>query len=264
MAKNATKSPTRKNTLERFYISEVTDKKTKKIIFRFKKANQKTHREYEEFNDAVSEFIRISETTANNTRVWFHREGAYRGSVDLEKARKMLIRLAETKVANEEVIEFIEHENLVDKPTSKTTEILAIQKTVDLEEESKYVEFDVANRETMKASEVSLQDLVISSAYDVEIEQMLPNNDNLDIYFRLKKDDQKSSTVVRTLSGFKRSVEPVIIPEEITEAPTETQEASKPAKKRDTTLLGWIIFLSIAVVVNIIFIILLATKVIAV
>ncbi|CRH45803.1 Uncharacterised protein [Mycoplasmopsis arginini] len=57
-----------KSTLERFYISEKFDD-DKKVSFNFKKANQKISGNFNEFVDAVLEFIRVSEKTKNDTRV---------------------------------------------------------------------------------------------------------------------------------------------------------------------------------------------------
>lgn len=108
----------KKSSLEKYYISEKFDA-DRNISFNFKKANQKISGNFPNFLDAVSEFIKVSEKTDNNTRCWFHRDGAYRGSVDLAKAKVIVSKVSEAKVQNHEAIEFIEKENLVDKAPKK-------------------------------------------------------------------------------------------------------------------------------------------------
>lgn len=107
-----------KSTLEKYYISEKFDA-DRNISFNFKKANQKISGNFANFLEAVEEFIKVSEKSKNDTRVWFHRDGAYRGSVDLAKAKVIVSKVSEHKVENTKAIEFIEKENLVDKATPK-------------------------------------------------------------------------------------------------------------------------------------------------
>ncbi|MGX9339604.1 50S ribosomal protein L4 [Mycoplasma sp. 332] len=103
--------------VDKYYISEKFDK-DRNISFNFKKAKEKVSGNFAEFIDAVNEFINVSEKSKNSTRVWFHRNGAYSGSVDVEKARIIANRVIEAKVESKDAIEFIEKENLVDKPAS--------------------------------------------------------------------------------------------------------------------------------------------------
>ncbi|KUH47242.1 50S ribosomal protein L4 [Mycoplasmopsis meleagridis] len=107
-----------KSTLEKYYISEKFDK-ARNVTFNLKKANVKRHTNFPTFVSAVEEFIKLSEKSKNDTRVWFHRDGAYRGSVGLEKARIIVNKVGEDKVKDHEAIEYIEKENLVDKPAPK-------------------------------------------------------------------------------------------------------------------------------------------------
>ncbi|BAP39726.1 50S ribosomal protein L4 [Metamycoplasma canadense] len=106
------------SVVEKFYISETFDK-DRNISFNFKKAKEKVSGNFVNFIDAVNEFINVSEKTENDTRVWFHRNGAYSGSVDLEKARIIANKVLEAKISNEKAIEYIEQENLVDKSAPK-------------------------------------------------------------------------------------------------------------------------------------------------
>lgn len=109
---------TTKSTLEKFYISEKFDK-ARNLSFNFKKANQKTAKNFPTFIAAVEEFIAVSEKSKNDTRVWFHRDGAYRGSVGLEKAKVIVNKVTESDVKDHEAIDFIEKQDLVDKPAPK-------------------------------------------------------------------------------------------------------------------------------------------------
>lgn len=104
--------------VDKYYISETFDK-DRNISFNFKKAKEKVSGNFANFIDAVNEFINVSEKSENDTRVWFHRNGAYSGSVNLEKARIIANRVLEAHVENENTIEFIEKENLVDKSVAK-------------------------------------------------------------------------------------------------------------------------------------------------
>lgn len=104
--------------VDKYYISETFDKDIN-ISFNFKKAKEKVSGNFANFIDAVNEFINVSEKSENDTRVWFHRNGAYSGSVNLEKARIIANRVLEAHVENENAIEFIEKENLVDKSVAK-------------------------------------------------------------------------------------------------------------------------------------------------
>ncbi|WP_412031288.1 hypothetical protein [Metamycoplasma buccale] len=108
--------------LQRFYISEKWDGKNKDVIyFNFKMANSKNGKRFDEFLDAVKEFITVSQTTNKKTRVWFHRDGAYRGSVDITKAEVIVRQLESTRIDNEKVITYLEENKLVDKPEPKET-----------------------------------------------------------------------------------------------------------------------------------------------
>lgn len=104
--------------VDKYYISETFDK-DRNISFNFKKAKEKVSGNFANFIDAVNEFINVSEKSENDTRVWFHRNGTYSGSVNLEKARIIANRVLEAHVENENAIEFIEKENLVDKSVAK-------------------------------------------------------------------------------------------------------------------------------------------------
>ncbi|WP_369085952.1 hypothetical protein AB5V95_00450 [Metamycoplasma spumans] len=182
----------KKSTLEKYYISEAFDK-DRNVSFNFKKANQKISGNFAEFTDAVEKYIQVSELTQNDTRVWFHRDGAYRGSVGIEKARLIIEKVKEKQVKNQDVITYIEQENLVDKPAPKA---------VDLDEKASEVSFYVENVEGKKASEVKAEDIKAESEYPVVVEKIVANEESLDIYYHIKNKNKKSATTVSTLTGF--------------------------------------------------------------
>lgn len=182
----------KKSTLEKYYISEAFDK-NRNVSFNFKKANQKISGNFQEFTEAVEKFIKVSEQTENDTRVWFHRDGAYRGSVGIEKARLIVERVKEKQVKNEDVITYIETENLVDKPAPKV---------IDLDEKASEVTFYVEDLETKKASEVKAEDIKAQSEYPVVIEKIVANDGSLEIFYHLRNKTKNSSTTSKTLEGF--------------------------------------------------------------
>ncbi|VEU78046.1 50S ribosomal protein L4 [Mycoplasmopsis columbinasalis] len=105
-------------SLEKYYIAEKFDKE-RNISFNFKKANQKTPENFKTFIAAVEHYIAIGEKSELPTRVWFHRDGAYRGSVSVDKARIIVKEVRTSKVEDTKAIEFIETKNLVEKPVPK-------------------------------------------------------------------------------------------------------------------------------------------------
>ncbi|TPI01850.1 50S ribosomal protein L4 [Mycoplasma struthionis] len=115
--------------LDKYYISEKFDDE-RNITFNFKQANKKISGNFPNFVEAVEHFIEVAEKSKNNSRVWFHRDGAYRGSVEIEKARIIVSKVSEAKVQNHEAITFIEKENLVDKAEPKKTKTVKVSKDV--------------------------------------------------------------------------------------------------------------------------------------
>ncbi|UUD35043.1 hypothetical protein NPA07_04530 [Mycoplasmopsis caviae] len=229
--KSTVKKTTRKSTLEKYYISEKLIKKTNNIEFNFKKAKEKNFKTYSDFVDALNEFIKVSEASKNETRVWFHRNGAYRGSVDWAKAKIILERLSENKVENEQVIEYLEQENLVDKPESKKVEIVDEVTKSDLNEEATKVEFFVPNAQLIYANDITKDDIVFSTPeqdYLVNITNIMAHDDQLDIEYVLERSSEQSAYYVKTLSGFKSNeVVEEVISQPIIEQESVVEETSK-------------------------------------
>ncbi|AZZ65592.1 50S ribosomal protein L4 [Metamycoplasma phocicerebrale] len=144
------------SVVEKYYISEKFDK-NRNISFNFKKAKEKISGNFANFLDAVNEFINVSEKSKNSSRVWFHRNGAYSGSVDLEKAIIIANRVSEAKIENEKAIEYIEKENLIDKPAPK------VVKTVKSTENSKPKKEDLSN---LPKSVFGLEKIHTQSVFD--------------------------------------------------------------------------------------------------
>ncbi|ENY68837.1 50S ribosomal protein L4 [Metamycoplasma auris 15026] len=119
--------------VDKYYISETFDE-NRNVSFTFKKAKEEVSGHFANFIDAVNEFINVSEKSENVTHVWFHRDGKFRGSVNLEKAKIIANRVVEDKVENKDAIAYIEKENLVDKPAPKTAKS---QKAEKMEEKAK-------------------------------------------------------------------------------------------------------------------------------
>ncbi|QJG66563.1 hypothetical protein HGG64_02515 [Mycoplasma phocoeninasale] len=187
-----------KRILEKYYISEAFDE-NRNISFNFKKANKKISGNFAEFIDAVEEFIKISEKSYHDTRVWFHRDGAYRGSVGIDKARLIVERIREKSIKNQDAITYIERENLVEKSTN-----FAKQEEVNLKDEARKVTFLVMGVESKRASQVELKDIRPNSIYDVVIDEIAPskNDRELYVYYHITANDKSSPKIMYTIKGF--------------------------------------------------------------
>ncbi|AXE60763.1 hypothetical protein DA803_01515 [[Mycoplasma] phocae] len=188
-----------KKLLDKYYISEAFDK-NRNISFNFKKANKKISGNFAEFTDALAEYVRVSEQSENETRVWFHRDAAYRGSVGLEKARLIIEHVKEKNVENQDAISYIEKENLVEKSTKKPSKKMMLMK--ELEEEANEITFDVPDKESKMSTDVMKDDVEYESKFDVTILDLKPYEGKLDVYYNLSSDGQMSETMMKTVEGF--------------------------------------------------------------
>ncbi|WP_330463147.1 hypothetical protein [Metamycoplasma gateae] len=192
-----------KSTLEKFYISEKFDE-NRNVSFNFKKANQKISGNFKEFIDAVLEFIRVSEKTKNDTRVWFHQNGAYRGSVNIAKARVIVEKIKAESVKSEEAIEFIEKAELVDKPAPAKKQ--AVKKTVvNLDNEASKTTFFVEDAANKKASQVSALDVKSQSKYATVIEKVSQLENTVVITYHLEHEGKTSKSYEYVITGFASS-----------------------------------------------------------
>ncbi|TQC54177.1 hypothetical protein E1I18_00155 [Mycoplasmopsis mucosicanis] len=110
----------KKSPLIKYYLAEKFDK-NRNISFNLKKQGLKTHENYKTFQKALETFIEKSLASKSPTKVWFHREGAFKGTASLEQCYVILKRIKEEKTKDEHVIEFINQEQLVEKSTPKKT-----------------------------------------------------------------------------------------------------------------------------------------------
>ncbi|QJG66556.1 hypothetical protein HGG64_02480 [Mycoplasma phocoeninasale] len=189
-----------KKILDKYYISEAFDK-NRNISFNFKKANKKISGNFAEFTDALAEYVRVAEQSENETRVWFHRDAAYRGSVGLEKARLIIDHVKEKNVDNQQVIDYIEKENLVEKPVKKPSKKMMVAE--ELEKEANEISFDVQDKESKMSSDVTSNDVEYESKFDVTILDLKPYEGKLDVYYNLSSEDgQTSETMMKTIEGF--------------------------------------------------------------
>ncbi|TPE57209.1 hypothetical protein FJO69_02230 [[Mycoplasma] falconis] len=232
-----TKKP---STLQRFYISEFFDKE-RNVSFNLKKANVKKLTNFSEFVDAVQEFVNIAEQSNKKSKCWFHRDGAFRGCVDVDGARRILGIFKENKVENKDAIEYLEKENLVEKPAAKA------KKEVNLDEEALKVAFVVDKAASKKANEVKKEDIQAISKYKVTIESIVPNGSELDVYYFISNGDKRSDVVMSKLEGF--GTECACAP--VVETPVRYHN-----HRKDRTFWTLLSLLVVLIVINIILIIL--------
>ncbi|AZZ65412.1 hypothetical protein DMC14_001235 [Metamycoplasma phocicerebrale] len=243
-----------KSTLEKYYISEKFDKE-RNVTFNFKKANQKISGNFLEFTDAVSEFIRVSEKTKNETRVWFHRDGAYRGSVGIDKARLIVERIKAKNVKNQDAITFIEKENLVEKPapkktTTTTKKVVEKKAPFSLDSEASKATFYVENMSQKTANQVFAMDVKSKSKYTTVIEKVTPlSGEKVVVTYHLEHDGETSKAHEYVISGFKKQV-------------ACAHHTSPAYGRRRQKRLFWTFFtiLSILIIVNLILLILRLTN----
>lgn len=129
---------TKKPKLYRFYLSEKYDE-NRHISFNLKRAGIKAYTNFKNFKEGVEEFNAIAAQLDGDSRIWFHQNGAYRGSATPEKTVTMLSRVQDQNVRDEEVIEFINKEELVDVTPSKVKKetVEEVKEVIDLDKVAK-------------------------------------------------------------------------------------------------------------------------------
>ncbi|WP_051630131.1 hypothetical protein [Mycoplasma simbae] len=157
---------TNKQLLVKFYLAEKFDK-DRNMSFNLKKQGLKTHQNFKTFEKALTSFIEKSLATKAPTRVWFHRDGAFRGTATVEQCEIILKRIKQDQVQDQDVIEYINKEDLVDKAPAKK------QPSKDkffklLENASIYA--DIEDKPTPK--ELSADRIHATVDLDVEVEQI--------------------------------------------------------------------------------------------
>ncbi|MCS4536704.1 MULTISPECIES: hypothetical protein [unclassified Mycoplasma] len=106
----------KKPKLNRFYLSEKYDEVDGKrvISFNLKRAKIAKLQNFKTFKEGVDEFNRVAFELEGNSRVWFHQNGAFRGSATPQRTAQILEVINQSQVKDEDVIEFINKEQLVD------------------------------------------------------------------------------------------------------------------------------------------------------
>ncbi|WP_051630122.1 hypothetical protein [Mycoplasma simbae] len=221
---------TQKSKLNRFYLSETFDE-NRNVSFNLKRANIKELKNFKTFREGVEEFNRVAATLEGDSKVWFHQNGAFRGSASPEKTITMLERVVQENVKDEEAIEFINREKLVDVSPAKakkqekveeteevveqeptvevetTQEVVeeqpALQNTVNLDEEVKKLVVYVQNGEEKLAREVVLSDVKAHSEYEFVATSLRWEDEAVVVKYLLRHDGKESVEVTKVIKGFK-------------------------------------------------------------
>ncbi|QSF13589.1 hypothetical protein [Mycoplasma sp. Mirounga ES2805-ORL] len=211
-AKTTTKK-VKKANINKFYLSEKFDE-DRNISFNVKRAKIKTLTNFPTFYEALEFFLETAEKLDGESKVWFHRDGAFRGNSTYENARIILDKVKEANVKDEEAIEFINKENLVEQTKSKT------KKTeVNWDDEANKVIFSIKDIETKYAKEIVEEDIEIKSKYEVIISEInVINNNKLEIIYVVGDEDNTSKNTIKIIEGFKEGM-----PEEVIELNKELE-----------------------------------------
>ncbi|MBU4690518.1 hypothetical protein KQ874_02315 [Mycoplasma sp. ES3157-GEN-MYC] len=203
---------TKKPKLNRFYLSEKYDE-NRNISFNLKRAKVDELINFKTFKEGVNEFNRIAFTLEGNSRVWFHKDGAFRGSATPEKTAIMIERVTQENVKDEDAIEFINREKLIDvapvktkkvEPKPETVAEPKLQKpTVDLNKEVTELIVYIEDKETKLPSEVSLDDVKAETKYEFVPTSVKWTDDSVVVTYLLRDGDTESNEVTSVIRGFK-------------------------------------------------------------
>lgn len=200
---------TKKPKLYRFYLSEKYDE-NRHISFNLKRAGIKAYTNFKSFKEGVEEFNAIAAQLDGDSRIWFHQNGAYRGSATPEKTVTMLSRVQDQNVRDEEVIEFINKEELVDVTPSKVKKetveaVEEVKEVIDLDKVAKELKVFVNYADQKIASEVTLDDVLSSETeYEFVATALSWNDDNtISVAYVVRHGEQSSKEYTRLIDGFK-------------------------------------------------------------
>lgn len=203
---------TKKPKLYRFYLSEKYDE-NRHISFNLKRAGIKAYTNFKSFKEGIEEFNAIAAQLDGDSRIWFHQNGAYRGSATPEKTVTMLSRVQDQKVRDEEVIEFINKEELVDVSPSKAKKekieevkvVEEVKEVIDLDKIAKELKVFVNYADQKLASEVTLDDVLSSETeYEFVATALSWNADNtLTVAYVVRHGEESSKEHTRLIDGFK-------------------------------------------------------------
>ncbi|QJG67162.1 hypothetical protein [Mycoplasma phocoenae] len=119
----------------RFYITETLNDQNVKI-WEFKKMGIDKREPFLSFSEAIQRFIDVATPLNQNSRVWFHQNGAFRGSMSLEGAAKSLEIIETEKVSHDTAIQYLEEKQLIEKaPAKKEKKVVKKEEVVTKPEE---------------------------------------------------------------------------------------------------------------------------------
>ncbi|AIA29494.1 hypothetical protein MCFN_01765 [Mycoplasmopsis californica] len=179
----------KKPTLAKFYLAEKFDK-NRNVSFNLKKEGLKKHTNFQTFSEALSNFIETAQLLPITAKVWFHRDGAFRGAATIEQAKIILNRVAEAKIQDQDVIEYINKENLVEKAPSKK---MPLDKFLKLLEDAKIIA-EINGK--VKPQELQNEDIYTDVDADLVVESIVANTKGAFVKYHLTKDEHVSDTKV--------------------------------------------------------------------
>ncbi|MGX9340396.1 hypothetical protein ACWXVL_01315 [Mycoplasma sp. 128] len=105
----------------RFYIIEKRDEENN-LTWHLKRAKQDNYFTFDNFQDSLNKFIEIAKGLEGDSRVWFHQNGAFRGSMGMESALKSIEELQANNVSSQEATDYLVSKNLIESSSKKEDE----------------------------------------------------------------------------------------------------------------------------------------------
>ncbi|QJR44113.1 hypothetical protein [Mycoplasma miroungirhinis] len=121
--------------MRKFYIIEKTDDEEKQI-WQLKEAKINEYLTFYSFNESLEKFIELAKDD-ESSRVWFHQNGAFRGSMSFEKAHTALELLHEEHIESESATEYLVSKSLIESTSTKKEEDKEQQVTQEITNETK-------------------------------------------------------------------------------------------------------------------------------
>ncbi|TQC51382.1 50S ribosomal protein L4 [Mycoplasmopsis mucosicanis] len=124
--------------MHKFYLSEKFDKQ-RNISFNLKKYGVKEFQNFKTFQEGLEEFKKQAALLDGESRVWFHRNGKYSGSIASTKVETIIETLEKNAVSQEESIQFLNEQKLVDVAEPKAPKTTAKKaKVAKVDPEAKF------------------------------------------------------------------------------------------------------------------------------
>ncbi|MCS4536897.1 50S ribosomal protein L4 [Mycoplasma sp. CSL7475-4] len=149
--------------VNKFYLSEKFDK-DRNISFNLKKEGVKKAKNFKTFKEGLEEFEKDAAKLEGESRVWFHRDGKFSGSIATTKVKTIIDTLTSKNVKDEETIKFLNEEKLVDVSAAKAKkETKAAKVEVKKVDENAKFEFDNSK---LPANVFSLEKIYEQAIFD--------------------------------------------------------------------------------------------------